>query len=138
VFAAVRAGARGYVLKDSEPEDLILAVRAAARGEAIFGRAIASRMLSWFASHGNAGNSADSARRAEPFANLTAGERNVLRLMAQGHNNLAIADRLSLSQKTVRNYVSEVFRKLQVADRSQAIVRARQAGLHRDATGERD
>jgi DNA-binding NarL/FixJ family response regulator len=123
VFAAVRAGARGYVLKDSEAEDLVRAVRSAARGEAIFGRSVAARMLGWFA--------APRAAADEPFADLTAGERNVLRLMAQGRSNAAIAAELSISQKTVRNYVSGVFRKLQVADRSQAIVQARQAGLHR-------
>jgi DNA-binding NarL/FixJ family response regulator len=123
VLAAIRAGARGYVLKDSEAEDLVRAVRSAARGEAIFGRSVAVRMLSWFA--------APRAATDLPFADLTAGERNVLRLMAQGLSNPAIAAELSISQKTVRNYVSGVFRKLQVADRAQAIVRARQAGLHR-------
>lgn len=123
VFAAVRAGARGYVLKDSEAEDLVRAVRSAARGEAIFGRSVAARMLGWFA--------APRTGADEPFADLTAGERNVLRLMAQGLSNPAIAAELSISQKTVRNYVSGVFRKLQVADRAQAIVRAREAGLHR-------
>jgi DNA-binding NarL/FixJ family response regulator len=121
VFAAVRAGARGYVLKDSEAEDLVRAVRSAARGEAIFGRSVAARMLRWFA----------APRAAEPFEDLTTGERNVLRLMARGLSNPAIATELSISHKTVRNYVSGIFRKLQVADRAQAIVRARQAGLHR-------
>jgi DNA-binding NarL/FixJ family response regulator len=121
VFTAVRAGARGYVLKDSEAEDLVRAVRSAARGEAIFGRSVAERMLRWFA----------GPPPAEPFEDLTTGERNVLRLMAQGLSNPAIATELSISHKTVRNYVSGIFRKLQVADRAQAIVRARQAGLHR-------
>lgn len=124
VFAAIRAGARGYVLKDSEAEDLVRAVRSAARGEAIFGRSVAARMLGWFAAPPKAG-------AAEPFEDLTAGERNVLRLMAQGLSNPAIAAELSISPKTVRNYVSGVFRKLQVVDRAQAIVRAREAGLHR-------
>jgi DNA-binding NarL/FixJ family response regulator len=122
VFAAVRAGARGYVLKDSEAEDLVRAVRSAARGDAVFGRSVAARMLGWFAA---------PPRAAEPFEDLTTGERNVLRLMAQGLSNPAIAAELSISAKTVRNYVSGIFRKLQVADRAQAIVRAREAGLHR-------
>jgi DNA-binding NarL/FixJ family response regulator len=125
VFAAVRAGARGYVLKDTEPEDLVRAVRAAARGEAIFGRGVAMLMLDWFA-----GRRTDA--RAEPFAELTAGERNVLRLLARGLSNTQIAGELSISHKTVRNYVSGIFRKLRVSDRAQAIVRARQAGLHRE------
>ncbi|MFI7589225.1 response regulator [Spongisporangium articulatum] len=123
LFTAVRSGARGYVLKDSEAEDLVRAIRAAARGEAIFGASVAGRLL------GSVGG-----RRgcAEPFGGLTSGERNVLRLMAQGLSNGAIAQALSISDKTVRNYVSSVFRKLDVPDRAQAIVAAREAGLHRD------
>ena len=127
VFAAIRAGARGYVLKDSEAEDLVRAVRAVANGEAIFGRSVAAMTLSFFAGR-TAG--ADGAPGG-PFAELTASERNVLRLMARGVSNGAIATELSISHKTVRNYVSSIFRKLQVADRAQAIVRARDAGFHR-------
>jgi DNA-binding NarL/FixJ family response regulator len=127
VFAAIRAGARGYVLKDSEAEDLVRAVRAVAHGEAIFGRSIAALTLAFFA--GRTGGGSGSAEG--PFDELTASERNVLRLMARGVSNSAIATELSISHKTVRNYVSSIFRKLQVADRAQAIVRARDAGFHR-------
>jgi DNA-binding NarL/FixJ family response regulator len=121
VFAAMRAGARGYVLKDMNDEDITRAILAVGHGEAIFSPAIAQRMMSFF-----------SARPALPpdiFPELTDSERNVLRLMAQGANNDAIAEELSLSGKTVRNYVSNIFSKLQVADRAQAIVKARDAGL---------
>jgi DNA-binding NarL/FixJ family response regulator len=121
VFAAMRAGARGYILKDMNDEDITRAILAVGHGEAIFSPAIAQRMMSFFA-----------ARPALPpdiFPELTESERNVLRLMAQGANNEAIAEELSLSGKTVRNYVSNIFSKLQVADRAQAIVKARDAGL---------
>lgn len=128
VFAAVRAGARGYVLKDSEAEDLTRAVRAAAAGEAIFGRAVAARMLSWFGSPPP--SAAAGAGGPTPFEDLTASERNVLRLLAQGSDNQAIGRELFISHKTVRNYVSSIFRKLQVANRAEAIVAAREAGLH--------
>jgi DNA-binding NarL/FixJ family response regulator len=127
VFAAIRAGARGYVLKDSEAEDLVRAVRAVAHGEAIFGRSIAALTLAFFAGRAGGGNGSAQG----PFDELTASERNVLRLMARGVSNGAIATQLSISHKTVRNYVSSIFRKLQVADRAQAIVRARDAGFHR-------
>jgi DNA-binding NarL/FixJ family response regulator len=122
VVAAVRAGARGYVLKDSEAEDLVRAVRAVARGEAIFGRAVAAGALGALAGR--------RPRPAEPFADLTTSERNVLRLVARGLGNAAIAGELSISHKTVRNYVSSIFHKLGVTDRAQAVVRAREAGLH--------
>jgi DNA-binding NarL/FixJ family response regulator len=124
VFAALRAGARGYVLKDSEAEDLVRAVRAAAAGEAIFGRSIAQRLLTHF--------SEPPAGKVSPslITGLTPSEHNVLRLMARGLNNPAIARELSYSDKTVRNYVSSIFRKLQVESRSEAIVRARDAGWH--------
>lgn len=121
VFAAMRAGARGYILKDMNDDDITRAILAVGNGEAIFSPAIAQRMMSFF-----------SARPALPpdiFPELTGSERNVLRLMAQGANNEAIAQQLSLSSKTVRNYVSNIFSKLQVADRAQAIVKARDAGL---------
>jgi DNA-binding NarL/FixJ family response regulator len=127
VFAAIRAGARGYVLKDSEAEDLVRAVRAVAHGEAIFGRSIAALTLAFFAGRTAGGDGSAQG----PFAELTASERNVLRLMARGVSNEAIATELSISHKTVRNYVSSIFRKLRVADRAQAIVRARDAGFHR-------
>ena len=119
VFAAMRAGARGYVLKDMDDDEIVRAILAVGHGEAIFSPAIAARMVSFFAAR----------PVAAPFPELTESERGVLRLMAQGVNNQGIADRLSLSPKTVRNYVSTILGKLQVADRAQAIVRARQAGL---------
>ena len=119
VFAAMRAGARGYVLKDMDAEDLASAIVLVSRGEALFSRGIAARLLSYFS----------QPPAARPFADLTESERNVLRLMATGANNSTIARELSLSPKTVRNYISSIFRKLQVADRPQAIVLARQAGI---------
>ena len=121
VFAAMRAGARGYVLKDMDDDEIARAILAVGHGDAIFSPAIASRMMHFFA--------ARPAAPAVAFPELTESERSVLRLMAAGVNNQAIAERLSLSPKTVRNYISNIFGKLQVADRAQAIVRAHQAGL---------
>ncbi|WP_375500783.1 response regulator [uncultured Jatrophihabitans sp.] len=120
VFAAMRAGARGYVLKDMDADDFARAIVAVGRGEALFSRGIAARMMRFFS---------EPAPAARPFPDLTDSERGVLRLMATGANNAAIARGLSLSPKTVRNYISNIFRKLQVADRAQAIVIAREAGL---------
>ena len=120
VFAAMRAGARGYVLKDMDSDDFARAIVSVGRGEALFSRGIATRMIHYFAQHPPS---------AEPFPELTDSERGVLRMMATGSNNSAIARDLSLSPKTVRNYISNIFRKLQVADRSQAIVLARGAGI---------
>jgi DNA-binding NarL/FixJ family response regulator len=121
VFAALRAGARGYVLKDMSDEEITRAILAVGSGEAIFSPAIAERMIKFF--------SARPALPIEIFPELTESERNVLALMAQGVNNEEIARQLSFSNKTVRNYVSNIFSKLQVADRAQAIVKAREAGL---------
>ena len=123
VFAAMRAGARGYVLKDSYDEDIRRAVLAVGKGEAIFSPAIAARMMSYFAARPAGPN--------EDFPQLTESEHAVLRLMATGANNEAIAQQLGYSPKTVRNYSSNIFSKLQVADRAQAIVKAREAGLGR-------
>ncbi|MGN6561379.1 MAG: response regulator [Thermomicrobiales bacterium] len=121
VFAAMRAGARGYVLKDMDDDEIVRAILAVGHGEAIFSPALATRMMTFFAARPSAS--------AVAFPELSESERGVLRLMAQGVNNQGIAQRLNLSPKTVRNYVSNIFSKLQVADRAQAIVRARQAGL---------
>ena len=121
VFAALRAGARGYALKDMDDEEMLRAIVAVGHGEAIFSAAIASRIMAFFGNR--------PAAPAEPFPGLTASERNVLELMARGLPNDGIAARLSLSPKTVRNYVSSVFAKLQVASRAEAIVRAREAGI---------
>jgi DNA-binding NarL/FixJ family response regulator len=126
VFNAMRAGARGYLLKGAEPDELVRAVQAVARGEAIFGQSIAAQVLRYF-------NGLTT--EAVSFPELTAREREVLELIAAGRSNSEIAQVLSLSGKTVRNHVSIIFGKLRVADRAQAIVRAREAGLgHRPGT----
>jgi DNA-binding NarL/FixJ family response regulator len=127
VFTAVQAGARGYLLKGADQADIERAVHAVAGGGAIFGPALAERITSYFA-HRTVQPASD--RSTEPvFPQLTAREHEVLRLVALGRNNHAIADELVLSEKTVRNHVSNIFLKLQVADRAEAIVRARDAGL---------
>jgi DNA-binding NarL/FixJ family response regulator len=121
VFAAMRAGARGYLLKGSRKAETLRAIHAVADGEAIFSPAIARRLMGFFAA---------PARPAPlPFPELTEREREILTLIAQGRDNQAIANTLFLSLKTVRNHVSNIFAKLQVADRAQAAVRAREAGL---------
>jgi DNA-binding NarL/FixJ family response regulator len=124
VFAAMRAGARGYVLKGADGEEVLEVVGAVVRGEAHFGPEIAARIMGFFL--------ARTVSPTEAFPELTAREAEVLDLLARGMSNQEIARRLHLSAKTVRNHVSNVFLKLQVADRSQAIVRAREAGLGRD------
>lgn len=121
VFAALRAGARGYLLKDTDEAEIIRAIVAVANGEAIFGPAIASRVLAYFA--------AGKPVATPPFPSLTEREREILRLLTQGKRNAAIAEALFLSPKTVANHLSNIFGKLQVADRAEAIVRARDAGL---------
>jgi DNA-binding NarL/FixJ family response regulator len=123
VFMALRAGARGYVLKDADEEEMVLSIRAVGKGEAIFSPSIATRVLAYFA------GSAQGGSPAQAFPTLTDREREILRLIAKGHSNPSIARQLSLSTKTVGNYVSNIFTKLQVADRAQAIIRAREAGL---------
>jgi len=126
VFAAMRAGARGYVLKDTDEDEMLRAIRAVGNGEAIFSPAIARRLIDYFA------NPRREDARTVPsraFPSLTDREREILDLIARALNNSEIADRLVLSPKTVRNHISNIFSKLQVADRSEAIVRARKAGL---------
>lgn len=125
VFAAMRAGARGYLVKGASQHQILAAIRAVAGGELVFGAAIAQRVAEFFA----AGPATTPA--AEVFPQLTAREREVLDLLAAGRSNPQIAQALFLSPKTVRNNVSNVFAKLQVADRAEAIVRARDAGLGR-------
>jgi DNA-binding NarL/FixJ family response regulator len=127
VFAAMRAGARGYVVKGAEPTEILRAIRAVADGEAIFSPGIAERLMLYFTTPPAA--PANPASAAPLFPDLTEREREVLGLIAQGLTNGAIAERLVLSPKTVRNYITEIFSKLQVADRAQAIIRARDAGL---------
>ena len=120
VFAAMRAGARGYVLKGADQEEMLRTIRAAARGEALFGPAIAARLATFF-NHRQPANA--------PFPDLTERELEVLHLLAQGKNNQEIAQQLVISNKTVRNHLSNIFSKLHVADRVQAIIRARDAGM---------
>ena len=121
VFAAMRAGALGYVLKGAPPDNMIRAIAVVAGGEAIFGAGVASRALSYFS----------SARAADRtvFPELTPREREVLTLIASGLSNSAIASRLGLAPHTVGNHISSIFAKLQVASRAEAIIRARSAGL---------
>ncbi len=126
VFAAMRAGARGYLLKGADHDELARAIRAVANGEAIFGPSVARRVMGYFAAA-----AAASIEDNPALVDLTAREREVLELVAQGRNNPDIARALTVSSKTVRNHVSNIFTKLQVADRAEAIVRARQAGLGR-------
>ena len=121
VFAAMRAGARGYLLKGADQDEIVRAVRAAAAGEAIFGPEIAAQVIRHFAS--------GSGSNAATFPALTEREREVLELIAAGKGNATIAHQLMISLKTVRNHVSNIFTKLQVSDRSAAIVKAREAGL---------
>ena len=121
VFAAMRAGARGYLLKGSNQEEIVHAIRAVGTGEAVFGPAIAERLIEYFSS--------SPSGPPQAFPELTQREREVLELIAQGEGNAAIARRLVISQKTVRNHVSNIFTKLRVADRAQAIVKAREAGI---------
>ncbi len=124
VFAAMRAGARGYLLKGADHTEIVRAVGAVADGEAIFGASVAARILEFFA--------APRPRGTEVvFPQLTAREHEVLDLIAAGGSNAELAAALVLSPKTVRNHVSNIFSKLQVADRAQAIVLARDAGLGR-------
>ena len=127
VFAAMRAGARGYVLKGADPDEILKVLRAVAEGEAHFGPEIARRLTRFF----SAPRPADA---AEAFPELTAREREILDLIARGYDNAKIARRLFLSDKTVRNHVSHIFAKLRVADRAQAMIRARDAGLGREGT----
>jgi DNA-binding NarL/FixJ family response regulator len=126
VFSAMRAGARGYILKGADKEEMLRAIRAVARGEALFGASIASRLMAFF---GALDARSSSGGAPAPFPELTEREREVLTLIAQGCNNMVIAERLHLSPKTVSNHISSIFNKLQVVDRAQAIVRARKAGL---------
>ena len=123
VFAALRAGARGYLLKEADADDILRAVRAVAAGEAVFGPRIADRVIAFFSAAGLRGAA------ATPFPQLTDREREVLDLVARGCDNPTIARRLFLSEKTVRNHVSACLTKLQVASRAEAVAVARDGGL---------
>src|SRR5688572_28842950 len=126
VFAARSAGARGYLLKDADKDAVVRAIIAVERGEAIFSPAIAQRMIQYFSTGPSVSS---SPKQSDEFSELTERELEILNLIAKGDNNNTIANKLSLSIKTVQNYVSSILTKLQVGDRSQAIVRARDAGL---------
>jgi DNA-binding NarL/FixJ family response regulator len=123
VFAAMRAGARGYVLKGADHDEIHRAIVAAAAGEAIFGPAVARRLMALFTVPRTRGPGSDA------FPDLTERELEILELIARGTANATIAERLGLTLKTVRNHVSSILSKLQVVDRASAIVRAREAGL---------
>lgn len=127
LFAALRAGARGYLLKGTMKADLLRAIQSVANGEAIFGAGIARRVIQFFAE-------ARPANTILPYAfpELTQREREILDMIASHESNAEIAGHLGLSLKTIRNHVSNIFNKLQVVDRSQAILRAREAGLGSD------
>jgi DNA-binding NarL/FixJ family response regulator len=122
IFSAIRAGARGYVLKGANPDEVLRAIQVAANGGAIFSPSVASRLIDYF-------GSLRPEAMTQPFPELTDREREVLDLIAEGRNNLEIAKCLSLSSKTVANHVSNILSKLQVADRTQALLRAREAGF---------
>jgi DNA-binding NarL/FixJ family response regulator len=122
VFAALRAGARGYLVKGSTRAEIARALSAVTSGEVVLGAAVAGQVLSFFAAD-------PGARAVLPFPHLTEREREILDLVAAGLTNRAIAGRLFLSEKTVRNYVSSVLAKVQADDRAAAIVKAREAGL---------
>lgn len=124
VFTAMQAGARGYLLKGATQDEIVNAVRAVAAGQAIFGPAVAARMLGYFAS--------PPATSETLFPTLTTRERDILDLLAGGRRTAAIADQLYLSPKTVSNHLTSIFVKLEVADRAAAIIRAREGGLGRE------
>ncbi len=124
VFAAMRAGARGYLLKGADRGEIARALEGVAHGEVVFSAGIASRVLAFFAAGPGA-----AAAALDPFPGLTEREREILDLVARGLTNAEIARRLVVSDKTVRNHVSNVFTKLQVAGRAEAVARARDAGL---------
>lgn len=126
VFAAMRAGARGYLMKGANPMEMLDVIRAVADGQALFGPAIAGRLMKFFQ---DLGATTIIYRDEIPFPELTGRELDVLRMIALGDNNTEIAQKLVISPKTVRNHITNIFSKLQVANRAQAIVRARQAGL---------
>lgn len=126
IFAAMRAGARGYVLKGANHEELLLAVRAVARGQVLFGPAIADRMTHFFAKA--------QLTTSQPLPELTDREREILELMARHFTNSEIAQQLGIGEKTIRNHVSSIFNKLRVASRAQAIDKARDAGIGNGGT----
>ncbi len=129
VFTAMQAGARGYLLKGAQGDETLRAIRAVANGEVIFSPGVAEQMMAFFARGGRKIAPSAASGQTIPFPELTPREREILELLAQGLTNTAIAEKLVLSPKTIRNQVSNIFSKLQVASRSEAIVKAREAGL---------
>jgi DNA-binding NarL/FixJ family response regulator len=125
VFSAMRAGARGYILKGSSPEDVGRAIRSVAAGEILLGAPVARRVADYFTGR---------LSQEQTFPELSGRERETLELLAQGLSNREIASQLYLGEKTVRNYVSDIYSKLQVASRAEAVVKAREAGLGRSAS----
>jgi DNA-binding NarL/FixJ family response regulator len=121
VFEAMRAGARGYILKGADQDEVLRAIRAVARGEALFGPSIATRLMDFL--------TPPDQTAPQAFPELTDREREILSLIAQGDNNSEIAKKLNVTLKTVRNHVSNIYNKMQVTDRVQAVLRAREAGL---------
>jgi DNA-binding NarL/FixJ family response regulator len=119
-FSAMRAGAKGYILKGASQVEMIRTIEGVASGQAIFGAGIAVQMVNFFS----------KSKTTDPFPELTEREHEVLKLIADGHSNAEIAEALTISPKTLRNHISNIFAKLQVSDRMQAIKRARDAGLH--------
>jgi DNA-binding NarL/FixJ family response regulator len=126
IFSAMRAGARGYVLKGAQPKELLQTIRAVAGGQALFGPTVATRIMRFFDEQ-RIGISVSLPEDA--FPELTPRELEVLELIAHGDKNASIAEKLVISEKTVRNHITSIFSKLQVADRAQAIIKARDAGL---------
>jgi DNA-binding NarL/FixJ family response regulator len=122
IFAAMRAGAQGYLLKGASHEEMLRAIHAVASGQAIFSPSVASRMIDFF-------NAMNPTSTRGLFPELTSREREVLGLVAQAYSNSKIAEHLVISPKTVRNHVSNILSKLQVADRAEAMIKAREAGL---------
>jgi DNA-binding NarL/FixJ family response regulator len=126
LFAAMRAGARGYVLKGADKAEMLKSVRAVAQGEAVFGPAIANRLSGLFE---QAGSSSQEQESSKLFPELTDREREILEIIALGRNNQEIASQLHITMKTVSNHISNIYNKLQVTDRAQAIILARDAGM---------
>lgn len=122
IFTALQAGAHGYMLKDADEKEMIRAIKSVGHGQAIFSPAIASRLMDYF-------STSKSQFPQKVFPDLTDREREILTLISRGESNADIAERLIISIKTVRNHVSNIYNKLQVADRAQAAIRARDAGL---------
>lgn len=124
VFAALRAGARGYLIKGAGGAELVRAIESVAAGDAVYGQAVADRIIGVFS----------GAHEQASFPELTGRERQVLELMTAGLRNRAIGERLGMAEKTVRNHVSSVLLKLQVPDRTSAALKAREAGLGEGVT----